>query len=173
MYRFAALDMHSLAEKALATMIGMAESEFEQQMHAFFQNTLLQYVPRRAQAVVDEHRDQGHKLVLLTSASTHESRAAVAHFGLDDYICSRFEVDPAGRFTGKAMAPVCYGQGKVTLVEPWAKEHHIDLSRSYFYSDSFSDAPMLERVGHPRVVNPDVRLLIMAKRRGWPVVDFH
>jgi phosphoserine phosphatase len=75
--------------------------------------------------------------------------------------------EEGGRFTGVYVRPACYGAGKVTRAESFAVEHGIDLRQSYFYSDSYSDLPMLERVGQPRVVNPDPRLRRAAQRRGW------
>ena len=76
-----------------------------------------------------------------------------------------------GRFTGRAVLPLCYGRGKIERAERFAAEHGIDLARSYFYSDSISDLPMLERVGEPRVVCPDPRLRREARRRRWPILE--
>ena len=74
-----------------------------------------------------------------------------------------------GAVTGKPRA-LCFGTHKVTLAEKWAAAHGIDLGRSYFYSDSFNDLPMLERVGTAIAVNPDARLERHARRRGWPTM---
>ena len=74
-----------------------------------------------------------------------------------------------GRFTGEAVRPVCYGAGKIYWAERFAERQDIDLGRSYFYTDSITDLPVLERVGEPRVINPDPLLRRAAVRRGWPV----
>ncbi len=76
----------------------------------------------------------------------------------------------AGASPGRSCGPICYGDGKIYWAEQFAEAHGIDLARSYFYTDSVTDLPVLERVGHPRVVNPDPRLRRVAQRRGWPVV---
>lgn len=73
-----------------------------------------------------------------------------------------------GAFTGKPSA-LCFGRHKVVLAEAWATRHGVDLAHSYFYSDSFNDLPMLERVGTAIAVNPDARLRRHARRRGWAV----
>jgi len=65
--------------------------------------------------------------------------------------------------------PVCFGRGKVRVAEAFARAHDVDLSASWFYTDSYSDLPMLERVGHPVAVNPDLRLRRRARARGGPV----
>jgi phosphoserine phosphatase len=69
-------------------------------------------------------------------------------------------------------SPLCIGPGKVSKAEAFAMEHEVDLEQSYFYGDSVTDAPMLDRVGHPRVVNPDPGLRKIARERGWPILTF-
>ena len=91
-----------------------------------------------------------------------------ATLGLDAVLCSRLEVE-AGRFTGRIVEPLCFGRGKVSWAERWAASLGVDLAASAFYTDSFNDLPMLERVGHPVAVNPDLRLARHARRRGWRI----
>ena len=74
--------------------------------------------------------------------------------------------------SGEPNNRACYGPGKVHWAERFAAEHDIDLGASWFYTDSYSDLPMLERVGVARVVNPDTRLKRHAQRVGWPVEDW-
>ncbi len=74
-----------------------------------------------------------------------------------------------GKFTGKAIVPLCYGRGKLVHAERFAAAQGISLGDSYFYTDSITDMPMLERVGNPRVVSPDPRLRREARQRGWQV----
>ena len=89
------------------------------------------------------------------------------HFRSEHMLVTELEVE-GGRFTGRALGPVCFGGGKVTKAESFAVDHAIDLTNSYFYSDSIADLPMLEKVGNPYVVDPDPRLGNEAQRRGWP-----
>ena len=77
-----------------------------------------------------------------------------------------------GKFTGRIHAPVCYGTGKVHWAEQFAAEKQIDLSQSWFYTDSYSDLPMLRRVGRRVVINPDPRLRRYARRAGWTVEEW-
>ena len=110
-------------------------------------------------------------LVLLTSSSMYESEAATEHFDLEHFLCTRYEVHD-GVFTGDVVRPICYGKGKVIHAQYFAARHDLDLGQSFFYTDSFSDLPMLRRVGHPRVVNPDLRLRVAALAAGWTVLDW-
>ena len=76
------------------------------------------------------------------------------------------------RGTGRLAGPFCYGPGKVDAIHELARWEGLDLAQCYAYSDSASDLPMLEAVGHPVAVNPDSRLERLALRRGWPIVIF-
>ena len=84
---------------------------------------------------------------------------------------SRGQVDN-GVYTGLLDGPFCYGEGKAEAISALAAERGIDLAESWSYSDSMSDLPMMELVGHAVAVNPDSELASLARRRGWPVVIF-
>jgi phosphoserine phosphatase len=77
-----------------------------------------------------------------------------------------------GVYTGELDGPFCYGQGKVEAIQEVARWEGLDLRQCYAYSDSASDLPMLEAVGHPVAVNPDGPLARHAAAHGWPVVHF-
>jgi phosphoserine phosphatase len=77
-----------------------------------------------------------------------------------------------GHYTGRLDGPFVYGQGKATALEKLASDRGYDLDLCYAYSDSVSDLPMLELVGHPVAVNPDSELWAVSVQRGWPVVIF-
>lgn len=170
-YRFHALDMEHVMVKALETVKGEREQVVRRRTHDWFFEEVVQVVAPGARQVLQQHRSRGDLLVLLTSSSPYESEVAARHFALDDFLSTRYEVKD-DVFTGDIVRPLCYGQGKVTLAERYAAEHDVDLDRSYFYTDSFSDLPMLQRVGHPQVVKPDLRLRLIAWRKGWPVLQW-
>jgi phosphoserine phosphatase len=77
-----------------------------------------------------------------------------------------------GVYTGELAAPFCYGEGKAEAIKAVAEAEGYDLARSYAYTDSAGDLPMLEIVGHPVAVNPDRALEAIAYHRGWPIVEF-
>ena len=110
--------------------------------------------------------------MLLSSSSCYLGQAVSRELAFDDYVCNRFEVDDAGRYTGRLFEPLCFGPSKVVLAERYVREHGVGLDACTFYSDSHSDLPMLEAVGHPVVVDPDPRLRRHARQRGWPVQDW-
>jgi hypothetical protein len=93
------------------------------------------------------------------------------YLGVDRVIASRAMVDDDGRYTGE-MAYYAYGPNKAVAIREFAEAEGIDLAESYAYSDSASDIPMLEVVGHAVAVNPDRELLKAARERDWEVRRF-
>ncbi len=121
--------------------------------------------------LIEEHRDAG-RLVVIVSASPEEIVQPLGrHLGVDATIASRAEVDGEGRYTG-AMAFYAYGPYKAQAMREIAESAGIDLAASYAYSDSYTDVPMLEAVGHPVAVNPDRVLARLARDRSWEVCHF-
>ena len=126
---------------------------------------------REAIELIDQHRAEG-RMVVIVSASPEEIVVPLGRYlGADAVIASRSLLDEEGRYTGQ-MAFYAYGPFKAEAIEGLATERGIDLAGSYAYSDSYTDAPMLEAVGHPVAVNPDRVLHKLARERGWEVRQF-
>lgn len=155
---------------AVASLAGQEEALLEARTRRWFEDRIAHRLRPGAREAVERHRAAGDRLVVATSSSRYAGEAAVRAFGLDDLVCSLFEVRD-GLFTGKVEAS-CYGAAKADRVAEWAERNGVDLGRSAFYTDSATDAALLERVGEPVAVNPDRRLLRLASSRGWKVVDW-
>ncbi len=124
-----------------------------------------------AQDLLSEHRALGHDLVIV-SASGEELVAPIARMlGADHYAGTRMSRDDDGRYAGE-IEFYCQGRGKSEALRGFATRYGYDLDSSYAYSDSSTDLPMLEEVGHPTVVNPDRALRREALERGWPILTF-
>lgn len=171
LYHFGAVNMDRVMRDALATIVGLEEEELRRWTREWFFSEVAPHAAPGAWPTLEEHRAQGHQLVLLTSSSPYASECATELFKLDAWLSTVYEVVD-GRFTGNFLPPLCFGDGKVAHAERFSAEHGIDLDTSYFYTDSLTDLPMLERVGHPRAVHPDPRLRREARRRGWPILDW-
>jgi HAD superfamily hydrolase (TIGR01490 family) len=167
-YRFGLLDFESMARKVLANYRGQAVDPIYEEVEAWFAAEVEGTICAEARERIIWHRDEGHLVALLTSATRFLSMPLARVLGVEHVLCTELEVQE-GILTGAYIEPCCYGEGKVHRAEAFAAEHDIDLQQSYFYSDSFSDLPMLERVGEPRVVNPDPRLRRKAVERDWEI----
>jgi HAD superfamily hydrolase (TIGR01490 family) len=167
---FVALD--EPIRRSITLIAGQPEAVLRARATAFYEETVRSLFRPGARAALAAHRAAGERLVLLTSSSNYMSELTCAELGLDDFLCNRFEVDADGRYTGRAIEPLCYGAGKVALASAYAAARGSALADAAFYSDSIADLPMLEAVGRPVAVHPDPRLRRLAHRRGWPVVDW-
>ena len=117
------------------------------------------------------HREEGH-LVVLISASPEEIVAPLGtYLGADVVVATRARLDEQGRYSGE-LEFYSYGPAKASAMVDLAGERAVDLAASWAYSDSITDVPMLEAVGHPVAVNPDRGLLRVARQRDWEVRRF-
>jgi HAD superfamily hydrolase (TIGR01490 family) len=170
-YRLSLLDMDTAMRHALKTVKGKREKVIRQRTRDWYFGEVAGRVTPGARRALADHRGRGHHLALLSTTSPYEAEAVVEHLDLHGAIFTGYEVRE-GVFTGEPLLPICYGEGKVELAEQYARDHNISLERSYFYTDSATDLPMLRRIGNPRVVNPDLLLRMHALRNGWSVLDW-
>lgn len=167
LYKLAVLDMETVFTKLCMDLEGDSEAEMIAKCAVWYREHVAPHVAPAARVAVEHHRQAGHTIVLATGSTVYAAKPVAAGVGIEHVLSSELEV-VGGAFTGKPSA-LCFGRHKVTLAEQWAAAHGIDLSRSYFYSDSYNDLPMLARVGTAIAVNPDARLRRHAKKNGWPI----
>ncbi|MBP6607995.1 MAG: HAD family hydrolase [Deltaproteobacteria bacterium] len=167
-YRLSLLNMEAVAATLAADMAGDAEDEMRVKVSEFYQSEIRDTISPLAREALEQHRDEGDSIVLLTSATPYVAEPLAAELAIPHVLCTRLAVEN-GRFSGSLLPPTCYGVGKVHHAERFAEAHGIDLAQSSFYTDSYSDLPMLQRVGRPVAVNPDRRLSRYARRQGWPI----
>jgi len=167
LYKLALLDMETVFTRLVEDLRGDSEAEMIAKCDVWYREHVAPEVAPAARVAVEHHRQAGHLIVLATGSTQYAARPVARGIGIDHVLSSELEVE-GGAFTGRPRA-LCFGHHKVTLAEAWAAEHGVDLARSYFYSDSYNDRPMLERVGTAIAVNPDARLRRLARRRGWAV----
>jgi len=171
-YKLAILDMESVTGRVTATMAGERERDIVDKCLHFTQAEILDQVAPAAHERLAWHRERGHVIAILSSSTPYVTEPLARHLGIAHVLCTRLHVDGEGRFVGTHVKPACYGAGKVHWAEEFARKEGVDLDASFFYTDSFSDLPMLERVGVKRVINPDTRLKRHARRVGWPVEEW-
>jgi HAD superfamily hydrolase (TIGR01490 family) len=167
-YALGLVDADAVSRFAARTLAGRDERAFAAECRAWYAAMVRKHLTERARREVEQRRREGLVPVVLTGSSPYAATPLAEDLGIEHVISSRLRVEH-GRFTGEVETPLCFGPGKVQLAERWAREHQVDLAGSAFYTDSVSDLPMLERVGEPRIVNPDPRLRALARRRGWPI----
>ena len=121
--------------------------------------------------LVTMHHEEGRDTWIVSASPKRIVEALATALRMTGAIGTAGEIVD-GHYTGKLDGPFVYGAGKAEAIEKLASDRGYDLSKSYAYSDSISDLPMMEVVGHPVAVNPDSELEAIARDRAWPVVIF-
>jgi HAD superfamily hydrolase (TIGR01490 family) len=170
-YRLGFASMEDALRTAIRSLEGTAEETLRRRTREFYEEEVRPLYRGGARSALAQHRDRGEACVLLTASSLYLSELVRADLGLDDVLCNRFQVRH-GLHTGEPEGGLCFGAGKLRYAEEYARGRGVSLGECTFYTDSYSDLPVLERVGRPVVVNPDRRLQRLARRRGWRVVEW-
>lgn len=171
LYRLGLGRLESALEAAIASQAGRSAEQLRKETHAFWHEEIAPWVRPGAWPALERHAARGDPRVILTSSSPWISEAASAHFGLEDYVSTRFEVVD-GTLTGRGIEPLCFGAGKLANAERYARERGESLGDATFYTDSHSDRQVLEAVGHPVCICPDPRLERLARQKGWEIRDW-
>jgi HAD superfamily hydrolase (TIGR01490 family) len=154
------------AEEGLVVLRGYSPLEMQAVVVESMERVLRPLVYAESLDLVDLHRSRGEP-VYIVSATLQEIVQVIADdLGFDGALGTICEVE-AGKYTGRAIRPL-HAENKARCIQ----ELDFDLSVSTAYSDSHSDLPFLEAVGHPVAVNPDRKLRRVAAQRGWPVLEF-
>ena len=148
---------------------GMSEDRLVVLAEEMFEDVLKPRIYPGARDLIDESRRAGCRQVLISGALDFTMRPLARHLGVDDLIANKLEFS-GGYATGRLEKPFVAGATKAVIIRDYAARHHVDLSRSWAYSDSYSDYPMLAVVGNPTAVNPDLRLRAVARSYDWPVI---
>ena len=145
----------------------------EQLRDQYLTEVVLPMIPKKAYALVDQHRSNGDKLLIITATNSFITKPIGKIFGIDDLIGTDPE-EVNGNFTGKVEGIPSFQEGKVIRLMSWLKDKNLSMEsykKTFFYSDSRNDIPLLEEVTNPVAANPDDFLLAKAKEKGWPVIN--
>ncbi|MEK6770497.1 MAG: HAD family hydrolase [Pseudomonadota bacterium] len=168
-YRAGTLDIFEFLEFALKPLARHERDQLDAWHREFVATRIRPMITPAARALVEQHRRQGHTLMIVTATNRFVTAPIAREFGIDHLLATEpEEVD--GRFTGRVAGTPCYREGKVARLRQWLEHSRETLAGSWFYSDSHNDLPLLELVDHPVAVNPDEVLRREAAARRWPVL---
>jgi HAD superfamily hydrolase (TIGR01490 family) len=157
-------------DRMLGAVTGMRQDDLIA-LNAEVLPKLLAKIRPEARRLLDLHRRAGRSTYIVSAAPVEIVEPLALSLGMTAGIGTRGEVED-GVYNGRLAGPFCYGAGKVVAMEEIARWDGLDLAQCYGYSDSASDLPMLQAVGHPVAVNPDAKLARHARAYGWPIVHF-
>ena len=170
-YKLNLLNLERWTESTMLHFKGQSERELEREAAVWFEDYVRPTIYPEARTLIEKHREQGHVVALVSGANKFVLRPLADHLGVEHIMCTQLEVEE-GAFTGRVLQPVCFGEGKIYWLQQLLEREGLDLAKSWFYTDSISDQPLLDLVGHPVIVNPDPLLYREARRRRWPVRIF-
>lgn len=171
LYRLSVLNIDDWYEKNMEILKGMTIQDMERFDRLWFDASMKRSIHKEALDLIQAHREEGLPVAIITNSPSFLVKPMADILEIPDIICTQVEIED-GMLTGRLVKPLCYGEGKKRYAREWADALGIDLSASFFYTDSFFDLPLLKAVGHPVVVNPDMRLKRAARASGWPVRTF-
>jgi HAD superfamily hydrolase (TIGR01490 family) len=161
-------------ERLRLRMLALTEGWEQERVKRIVADTLNQVVGpityKEAVELIAKHKQEGRPVYIVSAAPEEIVEPLARYLGAEEAIASQAAVS-AGRYTGQLLN-YTYGPQKAATIRLIAERDNLDLTESWAYSDSATDLPMLEAVGHPVVVNPDRALRRIAQMRGWPVLRF-
>jgi HAD superfamily hydrolase (TIGR01490 family) len=169
-YQLGKLDIYRYVEFALEPLTRHDRSELDALHAEFMRDKVAPMRLRKADALLQQHRDNGDFLLIITATNSFVTRPIAQWLGVDDIIATEPEFD-GRRFTGRITGTPSFREGKVTRLREWLARNQYSLQGSWFYSDSQNDLPLLELVDNPVAVDPDDTLRAEAIRRGWQVIS--
>ncbi len=170
-YKIGILDIRNWTKNMMVQFRGGGEAELEAEARVWFEEMVAETIYPEAERLVREHARAGHLVAIVSGATKFVVRPLAERLEIPHMLYTRLEVED-GHFTGRVVEPVCFEEGKIYWLQQFIEEHAIDLAKSYFYTDSITDRPLLDIVGHPVAVNPDPLLYREAVRRRWPIRFF-
>jgi HAD superfamily hydrolase (TIGR01490 family) len=170
-YKLGVLDIRSWTTSLMQEFRGQREADLEREAAEWFDTLVMPALYPEAAHLVREHAAAGHVVAIVSGATKFVVRPLAERLGIRHMLFTRLEVE-AGLFTGRVVEPICFEEGKIYWIQQLIEEEGIDLAKSWFYTDSITDRPLMDLVGHPVATNPDPMLYREATRRNWPIRFF-
>ena len=166
------IEFEELISKASGALRGRALSDLDEIGERLFAQRIESRIYPEMRELVRAHLARGHTVVLSSSALTIQVGPVARFLGILNTLTNEFETNEDGVLTGGVVKPILWGPGKATAVQKFAAENDIDLKDSYFYADGDEDVALMYLVGNPRPTNPEGKMAAVARRRGWPILQF-
>lgn len=169
-YQNGTLDIQEYLEFALRPLAAHEPARLHGWRKQFLEEQIRPRLLPRALALLEQHRQAGHRLAIITATHRFVTEPIADALGVPHLLATEVE-QRDGRYTGRSWGIPCFQEGKVQRLEAWLAELGDTPDESWFYSDSHNDLPLLSRVTHPVAVDPDPILAQQAHDRGWPIIS--
>jgi HAD superfamily hydrolase (TIGR01490 family) len=173
-YRAGTVGAQEFADFYVGTLAGKSPGQWEDLRQEFMTTQVAPRIPAAASELVKRHQDAGDLAVMTTATNRFITELTALYFGIEHLLATEPEL-AGGVFTGRAVGTLNMRTGKVDRLHQWlaARAQALAGFRSTAYSDSINDLPLLDAVEEPVVVDPDPRLAMIARQRGWHILRIH
>ncbi|EMT3837333.1 HAD family hydrolase, partial [Neisseria gonorrhoeae] len=169
------LDIDAFLKLHLAPLARYSKEELAEFHREFMAEYIIPHISPMQRMLVQSHQMAGDETLVISSTNEFIITPVCRLFGIANMIGTQLETGPDGRYTGNYIGTPSLKEGKITRLNQWLAERGETLEsygKTYFYSDSKNDLPLLRLVSEPVAVNPDAELEKEAKEKGWPVLNF-
>ena len=174
-YQAGTLDIHAFLDFQLMPLSRHERQELDRWHGEFMAARIRPMIGPAALALVKRHLDEGALTAIVTATNSFVTGPIAQAFGIPHLIATVAAQEAAGgRFSGRVRGLPSFRDGKIARVETWLEALGLwwgSFERSFFYSDSLNDLPLLARVSHPVAVDPDPTLRAHAERHRWPIIS--
>lgn len=172
-YRAGTLDIHDYVRFATQAIREQGPIKAQAAHAQFMREVIEPALHPQALALVQQHRDAGHQVVIVTATNDFVTGPIAQRFGVQELIAVQLERDPRGVVTGEIAGTPSVREGKVVRMNEWLAAHSLHWAEveTTFYSDSINDVALLEKVTHPVATNPEAKLRALAQARHWRTLD--
>jgi HAD superfamily hydrolase (TIGR01490 family) len=169
-YRVGELDIHEFLDFQLRPLSEHNLDTLQQWRRQYVEEKIRPILLPRAQTLIEQHRQQGDTLVVITATNRFITGPIVELYNIPHLLATEPEM-LNNQYTGKVAGIPCFQDGKVERLTDWLTENRQSLQDSWFYSDSHNDLPLLSKVTHPVAVDPDEILERHAGNHDWPIIS--
>lgn len=169
-YQHGSLDSDRYLEFALQPLTHFTIEELHAWRADYVEKWIKPIIAPGARKLLDSHRDQGHKLLIISATNLFVTEPIAQLLGVPTVLATKPEIID-NRYTGRYLGTPTYQEGKVVVLKEWLRDCNFRLDGSYFYSDSINDLSLLEQVDNPIAVNPEDELRAVAESRNWEIIN--
>ena len=171
-YQSGNLDVYAYCEFQFKTLKENPRKLLDELRSKYIDKIIRPMITKEAWDLVEAHRNENHELIIITATNSYITKPIADLFGIKNLIGTDLE-ELNGQFTGKVSGIPSFQEGKITRLNLWLKERDLnfdELEKTFFYSDSMNDIPLLEKVSNPVAANPDETLKEKAIKEDWPII---
>ena len=174
-YKAGIMDIHEFLDFQLRPLADHTRADLEAWHADFMEAQIRPRLSQKARELVRKHLDAGDICAMVTATNSFVTGPIARELGIPHLIAT-IPAQEDGRFTGRPRGLPSFREGKIARVDAWLESMGLwwnNFQRSWFYSDSHNDLPLLLRVTDPVVVDPDATLRAHAEKAGWPILSIH